>query len=199
MVTGIFGLPGAGKTTYATMLARKELKRIQRKKSKYSDVLTSFYCVGCKRIKYADLGKYLYENVLIIIDEITLFADSRDFKTFSAEKKEFFLLHRHYGCDIIYLTQMYDNVDKKIRDITSDLWHLKKCGLGFSRAKKIFRTLDINDQTKEIVSGYEFPSFFQNLLSFGRLNVFCFRPLYYKYFDSFEVFSRLPAPFLVPW
>lgn len=198
MVTGVFGLPGAGKTTYATMLAQRELKRIKKGKSKYKSVYTSFYCVGCYRLKYDDLGRYLFDDALIIIDEITLFADSRDFKSFSAEKKEFFLLHRHYGCDIIYLTQMYDNVDKKIRDITYDLWHLKKCGI-FSRAKRIFRTLDINEQTKEIVSGYEFPSLFQRLMPFSHCTKWCFRPLYYKYFDSFEVFTQLPKPILRYW
>lgn len=173
------------------MLAQRELKKIKRGKSKYKAVYTSFYCVGCNKLNYSDLGKYLFEDCLIIIDEITLFADSRDFKNFTKEKKEFFLLHRHYGCDIIYLTQMYDNVDKKIRDITYDLWHLKKVGV-FSRAKRIYRTLEINENTKEIVSGYRFPSWFEYLISFRSIFVFCFRPLYYKYFDSFEVFTHLP-------
>lgn len=198
MVTGIFGLPGDGKTTYATMIAQKELKRIKRGCSRYKAVYTSFYCVGCCRLKYEDLGRYLFEDCLIIIDEITLFADSRDFKTFSKEKKEFFLLHRHYGCDIIYLTQMYDNVDKKIRDITYDLWHLKKVGL-FTRCKRIFRTLEINQNTKEIVSGYEFPSFFRFLIPFNHLMVWCFRPFYYKYFDTNEVYSHLPVKPVVFW
>ena len=122
MVTGYFGLPGSGKSTFLTRLAQKELKRIAKGKSSYTHVLTNFYCEGCERVDYKDLGNYCIENSLILLDEITLDADSRNFKQFDSAHKHFFLMHRHYGCDVIYFTQQYDGVDKKIRDITSNLY-----------------------------------------------------------------------------
>lgn len=133
MVTGYFGLPGSGKTTFLTMIAQKELSLIKKGKSKYDRVYTNFYCEGCYRLTWNDLGVKLIENSLILIDEITLFADSRDFKTFPFPIKQFFILHRHYRCDIIYFTQHYNNVDKKIRDLTYDLYFVRPFLFGFPR------------------------------------------------------------------
>lgn len=103
------------------------------------------------------------------------------------------MYHRHYNNDIFYYTQQWDAVDKKIRNLTQVLYYAKKSYLFpfslFTRTKQIFRTIDINDYNKEIVTGYRFPNFFEFLLSlFGiiRLGELCFRPLYYKDFDSFS-------------
>lgn len=165
------------------MLAQKELKKIRKNKSRYDKVLTNFYCDGCYKIAYKDLGHYSIENSLILLDEITLDADSRDFKQFDKFHKSFFLLHRHYNCDVIYFTQQYDGVDKKIRDITSSLYRVKKVAF-ISIATQIYRCLDINEQTKEIVQGYRFPNIIERI--FCRVHHYCLRPIYYKYFDSWE-------------
>lgn len=184
MVTGYFGLPGSGKTTFLTMLAQKELRRIAKGKSKYKYVLCNFHCEGTIYFDMRrDLGNYLIEDALILIDEITLDADSRDFKSFTKNLKLFFLLHRHYNCDIVYFTQMYDNVDKKIRDITFDLFFVKKIWI-FSMAKRIFRILDINQDTHEIVCGYRFATLLDKIG--GGCTKWCCRPRWYKYFDSWE-------------
>ena len=131
MIKGYFGLPGSGKTTFLTMIAQKELKRIERGRSAYKRVLTNFYCQGCYMIDYSQLGFYDLSDSLILLDEITLDADSRNFKQFDQFKKKFFLLHRHYSIDVIYFTQQWDGVDKKIRDITHDLYYVKKLRLPF--------------------------------------------------------------------
>lgn len=197
MVTGYFGLPGSGKTTFLAMLAQKELRRIRKGKSKYKRVLCNFYCQGCYRLNWNDLGRYLIEDSLILIDEITLVADSRDFANMKAYTKEFLLLHRHYRCDLVYFTQHYNNVDKKIRDITYDLFFVRPFIFQMSRATRIFRTLDIQEQTHEIVNGYRFPSLLD--LFFGKIHRYCFRPRWYKYFDSFEANRQLPVFHLVPY
>nr|CDL65874.1 unnamed protein product [uncultured bacterium] len=183
MISGYFGLPGCGKTTFLASIAQKELRRIKKGKSKYKKVYTNFWCDGCLRIDYKHLGNFDISDALILLDEITLDADSRNFKQFDEAHKYFFLLHRHYNCDLIYFTQFYDGVDKKIRDITNILWHVKRVG-PFSIARQIFRILDINEQTKEIVQGYRFSNFFE-LLFLHPFRI-CYRPLWYKYFDSFE-------------
>lgn len=198
MVTGYFGLPGSGKTTFLTMIAQKELKLISQGKSKYDRVYTNFYCEGCYCLRWEDLGVKLIEDSLILIDEITLFADSRDFKQFPFAIKQFFILHRHYCCDIIYFTQHYNNVDKKIRDLTYDLYFVRPFLHWFSKATRIFRTLDIQEQTHEIVNGYRFSNFFDMLFA-GKVVQFCFRPRWYKYFDSYEANRNLPKINLVLW
>ena len=183
MITGYFGLPGCGKTTYLTMLAQKELKKIEQGKSKYKRVLTNYYCDNCYKIDYKDLGHYEITDCLILLDEITLDADSRNFKQFDHFKKQFFLLHRHYNCDIVYFTQQWDGVDKKIRDITQNLYYCKKIG-SFTKAKIIFRCVEINEFSKEIVTGYRFPTFLENI--FNCKTKWCYRPKYYEFFDSWE-------------
>lgn len=208
MIIGYFGLPGSGKTTFLTMIARKELKRIQKGTSKYEKVLTNFYCEGTYQVDYKDLGCYKIENCLILLDEITLDADSRAYKFFSDEKKMFFILHRHFNCDLIYFTQQWDGVDKKIRDLTSDLFYVKKAfsnvkGLlfkpfqCFSVARRIYRTLEINEYTKQIVTGYRFPTWFERF--FGTTKQFCFRPRWYKFFDSWDIPVELPEYDFIEW
>lgn len=195
MVSGFFGLPGCGKSTFLAMLAQKELRRIAKGKSKYKHVLTNFYCSGCEVIDYQQLGHFEIRDSLILLDEITLDADSRNFKQFDSYHKYFFLMHRHYGCDVVYFTQQYDAVDKKIRDITSELWFVQKVAW-FSCAKRIWRVLEINEQTKEIVQGYRFSNLIEIL--FMRPRKWCFRPFWYRYFDSFVV-DPLSEYSFVPW
>ena len=127
---------------------------------------------------------------MILLDELTLSADSRDFKKFSQALKEFFILHRHYNIDIVYATQQYDGVDKKIRDLTYDLHYLRKF-MWWTYATRIFRVLTINDTTSEIVNGYRFPNFFERVLSrlfpyLFKIRQWCFRPFVYSMFDSWD-------------
>lgn len=195
MISGYFGLPGAGKTSFLAKIAQKEIRRIKRKKSPYKMVLTNFDCQGCYRLDFHDMGKYLIDNALILIDEITLEADSRDFKKFDQQLKYFFIMHRHYHCDIIYFCQQYDGLDKKIRDLTKELWYVKKIAC-WTLATRIYRILDIDDLTHDIVQGYRFPSVWENLISFIcppllPIRRWCFRPRWYKYFDSW---TRDPLP-----
>ena len=203
MITGYFGVPGCGKTTLATMKARKINKQIKRdikrvakgkkKKCKYDYVLTNFECKDCYKINFTDIGIYDIQNCAIVLDELTIDADNRDFKNFARSSVEGFIYHRHYFNDIFYYTQNFQAVDKKIRDLTHTLYFVKKSQLFpfslFTKAKIIYRTIDINEYTKEIVNGYRFPNLFENILDMLgilKLGEICFRPLYYKDFDSYS-------------
>lgn len=182
MVSLYFGLPGCGKTTFLTKIAQQELKKIKRKKSNYTDVFCNFYCKGTKRLDYKkDFGIYQIENALILIDEASLEQDSRDFKTLTFEKKQALLLHRHYGNDIIFSTQQYNGVDLKIRNIVQRLYYCRRLSF-FTIAYRVPPAIVFPESTGEIVQGYQKPSFLEKCSTFK----VCFRPFYYKFFNSFD-------------
>lgn len=200
MVKLFFGLPGCGKTTLIASIAKRWCKRIGRLRSYahvYSNVRMNI--PGLTVIDDDCIGKYDLSNSLILIDEATLFADSRDFKSFSKARISFFLLHRHYHCDIFLFTQQWDGVDRKIRVITDRVYYVYKTpflGHWFSCFYRIPYSIIIPDPKRsgdklgEIVQGYCKPSFFQRIFATKRI----FRPLYYRFFDSFEAPSLPPLP-----
>lgn len=189
MIKGYFGVPGCGKTTNLVKLALKEQKR---KRKRYDHIYTINVDIkGCERITKEILEKYLIENSLILWDEITLDADNREYKTFSKELRDFFILHRHLGCDIVYVTQNYEKVDKVVRDLTGELWYMERTIIPildqFTKSKRIYRNITINEHTSELSLGYRFCNLIE---SFFTSNVeITLRTKYYKYFDSYSLLS----------
>ena len=182
MIKCYFGVPGAGKST---ILVKEYRKR--RKKYKH------FYTInidieGCERITKDTLEKYIIYDSLILWDEITMDADNREFKNFSKDLRDFFILHRHLGCDIIYATQNFENVDKKVRDLTSELWYMSKSVIPilreFTTAKRIYRNININEYTSDLTLGYRFCNLLESFFTSNYIIVF--RKKYYKYFDSYN-------------
>ncbi len=188
MITCYFGVPRVGKTTLLTKFAINELKRIRKGKSKYLHVYTNFSCKGCEKIDFSDLSKYKFSYSLVILDEITIDADNRAFKTFPPGARDLFILHGHLCMDIIYATQAYDMVDLKIRRLTQDLWYMSRTVVPFlsefTFARRIYRNININEHTSELIMGYRFCNFLEAL--FVSNTKLVFRRFYYKYFDSFE-------------
>ncbi len=191
MISLYFGKPGSGKSTLLTKFAIRELRKINRdnynifkrlfiKKSKYDYVLSNLDIIGCVRVDFNDLADYRFKNCLILLDEITLDADSRDYKSFSKGHKYFFIMHRHYRNDIILFTQVYNRFDKTIRDIVDRCYYVRKF-LCFSNYLRIPNSIVIPEETGEILQGYKYPKLWERILS----TKWIFRPLYYKYFDSY--------------
>ena len=191
-----FGLPGCGKTT---MLAKLALDGLQcaRYKNVYSNVALNM--PGVCIIDNSVIGQYELRDCLLLIDEATLFADSRDYKNFAKGRLSYFLEHRHRNADIILFTQQWDGVDRKIRVITDRVYYVKK-GLLFGRwISTVYRIpydIIIPDPKKnngeklgEIVQGYCKPPFLVRL--FARR---VYRPKYYQYFDSWELKELPPLP-----
>jgi len=178
MIECIFGLPGQGKSTYMAMLAQKALKSGQ-----YERVYCNFYLSGCYSLEYDDLGIYDFRDCLILIDEAMNVADSREYRSFDKEKKYFFSNHRHFNIDIVYFTQAWDDVDKRIRNNTELLSYIKKVG-PFSVVTPITRSLIVEEGRKNITVGYNMHHWITGSV--------CYRPKWYKYFDSWET-RKLPA------
>ena len=182
MIKGYFGVPGCGKSTTL-------VKEYRKNRRKYKNIYSvNIEIKGVKQITKEDFEKYKFPDSLILWDEITLDYDNREFKKFTNEAKEAWLLHRHFGTDIIYATQNYENVDKKIRDLTLELWYMSKSVIplfsSFTTTKRIYRNININENTAELTLGYRFCNFIESL--FVSNFKLIWRRKYYKYFDSWD-------------
>lgn len=197
MISLYFGLPGAGKTTMLAMLAYKFCSKGVRV---YGNIPIAI--AGYVQIDNECVGKYDLSNSVILLDEGTIFADSRDFKNRSSDainKLVFFLLHRHYKCDIYIYTQQWDGLDKRIRVITDRVYYVYKgnfLGRWITRYYRVPYGIIIPDPKKsaseklgEIVQGYCKPRLLVRLLQ-----GWVWRPRWYRYFDSWDAPPLPPLP-----
>lgn len=191
-----FGLPGAGKTTMMVYCAISA-----KKKGTYDHI----YCnvpIAVDGVTYIDndcIGKFDLRNCLVLVDEGTLFANNRDYKSFSKEKTSYMLLHRHYRADIVFFSQEWASLDKRIRAVTDRVYYVYKgrlLGRWFTRCYRIPYGIIIPNPKKdgseklgEIVQGYAKPNFLIRLFS-----PWLYRPKYYKYFDSWDSPPLPPLP-----
>ncbi len=185
MIKAYFGVPGSGKSTVL-------VKEFRRNRKRYDHVYTiNLQIEGVEMITKEDLEKYKFVNTLILWDEITMDADNREFKSFSKDLRDFFILHRHFGNDIIYATQNFENVDKKVRDLTCELWYMSKSVVPllsmFTTCKRIYRKININEHTSELTLGYRFCNFIESI--FVSNFKIIIRPLYYRFFDTHDELS----------
>lgn len=179
------------------MFAKKGLKS-KRYQYVYSNV--DMNLDGLIKVNVSDLGKYNIHDGLVLIDEATIGMSNRAHKELPKDLINWFLLHRHYNTDVYLFTQRWDGVDKTIRVITDRVYYVFKGPFtGWFRTKwyRIPYGIIIPDpkdgngeKLGEIVQGYCKPGLMERL--FARK---CFRPFYYKYFDSWEApqLPELPA------
>jgi len=151
--TGIeiyMGLPGAGKSTMASVLAMKHIKAGYK-------VYSNFPIHGTFKLDVKiDIMRYNLENALIIIDEAGIEHDNRDWQKFTKEYTEFYKTHRHYKLRVVLFTQYWDDVDKKIRNLTNKIYVVRKSLIPYCiKCKEIKPFLGISEE-KQIVMQYDF-------------------------------------------
>lgn len=192
MIQGFIGSPGAGKTTILASIAYKELKKMKKGKSNYDVIFSNVFIKGTAKFKLSDIEHYYCHNCLVLLDELTLDADSRDFKNFPEYLKEWFTLHRHDNIDIIYVTQDPSRVDKTIRNLTYSLWYVNRSVVPFFRrfvrCRRIFRNININEFTSELTLGYRFAKFLEVI--FSGVTKIIYAPKYYDIFDSYDSYGH---------
>lgn len=197
MISGVFGLPRAGKSTFLAWC----VDRVERGKplevghllwktplgecKHYDRIYCNFPMVGTYKINFDELGKYNFENCLIIIDEIMHYADSRDWKNFDSDLKYFFSMHGHYHIDFIYCSQSFRDCDLKIRQNTHAFFYMEKNG-GKTKITPIKQEWD----KMQMAPCYTFAP------PLGCASIR--RSRYYWRFDSFARRS-MPAPAASPW
>lgn len=145
-VIAICGLPGKGKTLTAVNLAVKHFKKenssfkkLNRKLHRQPSIINNVYSnfpilldrrkkIYSNKVDIDDLqNNYSFkQDSLIVIDEIQLFYDSDEFKTFPKVIANFNQAHRHFGIkDIIYISQHPSRIVKKLRNVVSEYYRIK--------------------------------------------------------------------------
>ena len=196
-LTFIFAKKGQGKSTLLTKVAMQHLGRGW-------NVYSTDPIPGCYYIPVQDIGYYEFpKHSLLIIDEIGMIWDNRNFKSFPVEVRDWFKLQRHRCVKVYCASQSFD-VDKKIRDLADDMFLLQKKFRVFSYGKRILKVLDIVEATGEhnsesrIVDQLKFDSLLWFFLGSRTLT---FIPRWAPYFNSFsapalatKVWEKEPLP-----
>jgi DNA replication protein DnaC len=169
-----FGVPGAGKTTFAVYMARKARKAGVPVYSNFPINLEGCYEIEPKR----DLGRYLLEECLVIIDEAGLEHSNRDYAKFSHENRYFYKYHRHYKAKVIVFSQA-DDMDLTIRNVSYKMHLCKKSLLPFFIViKPMIKYIDIdkNDHQPKAMYDWDFFIFTKRIFS----------PTLWRYFDTYD-------------
>lgn len=191
MIRLYFGSPGSGKTTLAV---RQIYKLRSRKRQKYDYYYANFTNSLCSSVSLSGLGTWTFpEHSYVVIDEAGIEYNNRNFKSFPKELISWLKLHRHFKCDVDFISQSWEDVDVTIRRLADELWYIKRIG-PFSIVRRVYKFVTVNEDTQQIQDGYKFAKLIKRFLPppFHEKSFFLvFRPRYYRYFDTY---SRPPVP-----
>lgn len=181
----VVGKKGSGKTT---MLVRLAYQHIRAGWTVYS----TENIPGTYKIEYSDIGKFnIPSGSLLLVDEVGMVWDARKYKDFPDHLRDWFKYQRHEGVKVFLFSQTFD-VDKKIRDLTDNMYLVTNKARIFAYAKLIKKVPDL------IKPSAEAPARLDDVLEFESLfwfwcgsRMFTFIPRYAKLFNSHE---RLGLP-----
>lgn len=190
MIRIYFGKPGCGKTSKYAQICYQVSKLIDAARCKYKYIVGNVDIVGIPhyyKIDFGTLGLIGYPDALVLIDEGTLEADSRRWNKTPEELVDYLVTHRHWENDMFWFAQIWNRIDKTVRDLTEEVVYLHK-GLifrGWTRETIIRYGIMIpqvgEDRPGEIIMGYLKPTKVSQIFE----KRFWRRP-YYKYFDSYS-------------
>lgn len=178
-VTMFVGLPGCGKTTFASAIVKKCLKQDKK-------VFSNVPIKGAYEYNWVDDFGY-YDNMrdsIVICDEAGLDINNRDWeKNFDKDKLRFLKLIRHYNCKLIVFSQTWNDCDIKVRQMVGLLHILKKSIFpGLTVAVPVFRKIDVDEETHEFKELYYKDHPILRIFS----SIHILRCRYYKMFDSWD-------------
>lgn len=177
----LFGKKGSGKTTY---IAKKTIQYLKKGYVVYSNVEVP----GVILINPNVVGKLSFiPNSVLFLDEVGMIWDKRDFAKFDKDVRDFFKLSRQAKMTVFLFSQAYDDVDKKIRDLTDQLYIIKRFARVFSIARKVVKIQDIGHNMEgsgTIIDDYQYCGLL-DCLFFGGME-FTFIPRWVSYFNSFN-------------
>lgn len=190
MIRLFFGDCGSGKTSLAVRLMYKQ-SRCRKKKKIYDYIYSNIGDTISLPLDVRLLSDYKPpKRSYLVIDESGIEFNSRRFKSFDIGFIEFFKKHRHESCDIDFFSQSWDDTDKIIRDLSAQYWHVTRFWF-LTVCRRYFKRIEIDKNTHQIITGFYTRRVLWQLLPFQpKQFMFCFRPKYYKFFNSFSPIDR---------
>ncbi len=178
----VFGLKGAGKSTFMVKNMLSDLKNGW-------TVYTNMSDVSIDGVRYFDVSELITKTPppksSLYIDEAGLVWDNRGFKSFDSGYTAFFKLQRKYKCKVTINSQSFD-VDKKIRDLVDHMWLMTNIFNVIGVARPIKRTIKLLEAQGNSEARIADNLRFASLTQFK----FFWMPKYWTYFNSFEAPER---------
>lgn len=179
---------GAGKST---TLAKNVLKARRKGNNVYTNA-DDINISGTRIFNTFDLGNYHVEKAYILVDEVSLYFDNRNYKNTSKEFIQWLRSIRHDRLCVDLFTQSYD-CDKKIRTMCDNIY----IGYRYFRVLTVWRRLRKNvaireaamDASSQIVDNLNFTPWWIP----GSIKI-TYIPKYIKYFDSFKKLQENQEP-----
>ena len=198
MIRIFFGSPGVGKSTLCCKMAKKALKPkgfFKKKPPDYKAAYINFRNTvpGVYSCDFDGVGEWTFQRgSYVALDEAGIDFNSRAHREFPKPAIAWFKLHRHYGVDVDVFSQSWDDMDKTIRRLATQLWCMYRIG-PFTLCRRVYKTTIIDKNTHQIIDGYRMPSMLWLLIwplqlgwPFDKKFTLTFRPFYYRYFNSWE-------------
>lgn len=184
-LTFVFGKKGSGKSTLLAKYAYKY-------KSLGWSVYTTEGIPGTYMISASDIGVRSFPpHSCILIDEASLAWDNRSFKSMPKEVVEWYRYQRHHKCRVFLFSQTFD-VDKKIRDLSDEMFLVTKKFRVFSYGKRILRNTVLIEASGEAPSRIDENLVFDSLFFFwAGSRSLTFIPAWIPFFNSFKIDSDL--------
>ena len=184
----VFGKKGSGKSSY---LAKLALKYSKKKYIIYTN-MDDLNIPGCRYIDAKNLGKFVPEpHSVILLDEVGMLFDNRNYKEFKPETRDFFKLQRHYKC-IVYLASQSFDIDKKLRDLTDEMFLVSNLFGFLSLIRPITKKITLTEASSmgesKIADNLKFKLFTSWKVTY--------LPRYSEYFQSFLIPQHEYIPYL---
>lgn len=172
----VFGKKGSGKSTYLVKLAKQHIKKGWHVYTNMDEM----FIEGVRHFNIDHLGDFVPEKEsLLLLDEVGMIWDNRDYKVFKPCVRDFFKLQRHYRVKVYMASQSFD-VDKKLRDLCDGMFLHTNFARVFTLGKRITRKITITESTSEAESRIA-----QDLVICPPWNwTLTYIPKWAKYFDS---------------
>lgn len=172
-----YGKKGCGKTTLLTKIA---IENIKNDKIVYSTVeIPGTRLFDPKRLK----DERPEDNSILLIDEIGLIWDNRDFKSFEKGVNEFFKYARQYKCTVHMFSQVPD-IDIKIRNLCDSYYLLENKFRVFSYGRKISKVLTVGkniDGQGQLIDSFQFESILT-----PKSRIVTFIPRWSAFYNSYD-------------
>lgn len=186
----VFGKKGSGKSSY---LVRKAIEYQKKGYTVYTNMQDC--CLeNVRLIDPDDLGDFVpVENSVVLLDEVGMLYDNRNYKNFRPVVRDFFKLQRHYRVIVFLASQSYD-VDKKLRDLCDGMFLVTNLATAFSLVRPISKKISLVQASAEGESRIAENLKFQWIFSWKLYWI----PKTIKYFQSFVVPDKPELEYTLP-